>query len=120
MLSGLRPLLAVLTDHLLPLCAPDALRHDILNCLQVAADQISEQPLTLRLHPDAVGPIASALSPTLGARVKLLPDDTVSPLAAHLHGTPGETLFDRQSLIEAIAALIAQLDTPETKEFDHG
>lgn len=118
-LGALQPLLMQMAARLLPRMAQAALPALVLETLMPMADDLSEPPVTLRLHPDIRPAIEALCVPALGLPVTLVEDATLSPGDIRLSLDQAEARIDIDTAVSAIAAALDDFFTLETQVQSH-
>lgn len=119
-LAELAPLLAAITNRILPATQTIGLASMICEILQDAANtQLSAQPI-ITVHPDQIDAVTTALSNFLPSKITVVPDASLTPHAACLSLNNRESMVDFENTFAAVqTALSAYTNSPE-RNINHG
>jgi len=118
-LRSLAPLFAAVVDKVLPHCIATGFAGHLADLLiQAAADDLGAQ-LELHVHPENTEAVEAALADLPNA-VIVLPDKSLTPHAAWIKRSNGDTLLDADALLSEICAALSTIQHPADRTQSHG
>jgi flagellar biosynthesis/type III secretory pathway protein FliH len=119
-LHAIEPLMASIVERVLPMAAKAALAPIILETLLPLAQDASEPPITVVIHPSVRAAVEAlaALSPNLP--IVLQDEETLGEGTAYIRFRSGETQIDLDDAVARIARAVQDFFALNGKEPDNG
>lgn len=120
LLRALEPLLHDIAAQLLPEVARAALPGHVAALLLPLAEQATEVPVVLAVHPDARAEVEALISMPSGLPLVIEENAGIAPGQASLRLSETETRIDLEAAVTAITALIRDFFVNPAREMNHG
>jgi len=115
-LRAIEPLIAQMTDKVLPLIAKETLGAVVLDTLLPLADNMADAPVTLVLNPVVRAAIEPLVTEVTGLPLKIEEEPSLSEGQVYLRLGPSETVVDLDRATQEIAATVRSFFDMSHKE----
>lgn len=114
-LAGLRPLFKQISEQIVPMTLQATLGHHLQTVLEKCAQETLIKGVTIRVHPDSVPALESALSSTPALTAIIAPDPSIPAGQILIVGPEAEVLIDQSRLSQELQRTLAPLNSQLVK-----
>lgn len=118
--SAIKPLILELTTRLLPDVAREALAPVVLDALMPLIDDVTDQPICLRLHPASRDAVERLLTQAAGLPLSVKEDETLGPGQVYLDLGHTEYRVDLDEALSSIRRAVIDFFAISDQKDSHG